>query len=327
MDRFETLAGRGARLRARGVRGRYAPSPTGAQHLGNARTALLAWMQARLQGGEFVLRMEDLDLPRLKPGSAAGILNDLEWLGLDWDEGDGRGGGSAPYTQSERNEFYAGALRVLEAEGLVFSCTCSRRDIRLASSAPHGKTPVYPGTCRDGPRLVTDRACSLRFRVPDRSISFEDRIAGEVTQNLRSEVGDFILKRRDGLFAYQLAVVVDDALMGISDVVRGMDLIESTPRQILLYQALGVQPPVFWHVPLMHGGEGERMSKRFGSTTVEEYRAGGGSASELAGKLAASVGLVGPGLRLSPRDLLGRYDIDGFRRHLQQITQNTVQNI
>ncbi len=323
-DRFETLAARAIRLRTEGVRGRYAPSPTGAQHLGNIRTALLAWMQARLQGGVFILRMEDLDLPRVKPGSAAGILDDLEWIGIDWDAGGGIGGESSPYVQSERGELYAMALRVLEQKGLVFECTCSRKDIRLAASAPHGNSPVYPGTCREARHASRDRPRSSRFRIPDRTMSFVDRVAGRISQDMRTEVGDFVLKRKDGLFAYQLAVVVDDALMGISDVVRGIDLIDSTPRQILLYEALDLPPPDFWHVPLMHSDEGTRMSKRFESTTIEAYRAGGGGAHQLVGELAASIGLVEAGTRLSSRDLLAVYDIDEFRRRLKEFTKSSM---
>lgn len=319
MENFQSLLVKGALSRAGGTRGRYAPSPTGAQHLGNARTALLAWLQTRLQGGAFVMRMEDLDLPRVQPGSAVQILAELKWMGLDWDEGQGAGGGCCPYRQSKRDDLYAAALELLDNNGLVFRCVCSRKDIRMAASAPHGKTPKYPGTCRHEKSILHDRPHTWRFRVPKGTTSFDDATAGRATQNVAMEVGDFVLKRGDGLYAYQLAVVVDDALMGISDVVRGMDLIESTPRQILLYEALGAPPPTFWHVPLMRDGDGRRMSKRFGSATIEDFRAGGGDARQLVGELAASLGLVEPGASLRPRDLLTMYDIDTFRQHLQLV--------
>ena len=264
------------------------------------------------------MRMEDLDLPRTRPGSAESILKELEWIGLDWDEGGGIDGESSPYVQSERDDLYGAALRVLNEKGLVFRCTCSRKDIRMAASAPHGTTPVYPGTCREARHIGVDHPCSSRFRVPDRRVCIQDRVTGTIVQDMQTEVGDFILRRSDGLFAYQLAVVVDDSLMGITDVVRGVDLLESTPRQILLYEALGVQPPDFWHVPLMFDEGGERMSKRFGSTTIEQFRADGGTASQLVGELAASIGLVEPGKHLSPRELLNMYDIASFRQHLQR---------
>ncbi len=319
MENFQSLLVKGALSRAGGTRGRYAPSPTGAQHLGNARTALMAWMQARLQHGVLVMRMEDLDLPRVQPGSADQILHELEWIGIDWDEGQWAGGGCSPYRQSKRDDFYAAALQLLDNNGLVFRCVCSRKDIRMAASAPHGKTPKYPGTCRHEKPNLHDRPHAWRFRAPNETISFDDAIAGRATQNVGTEVGDFVLKRSDGLYAYQLAVVVDDALMGISDVVRGMDLIESSPRQILLFEALGVPPPTFWHVPLMRDADGRRMSKRFCSTTIEDFRTGGGDARQLVGELAASLGLVEPGASLTPRDLLSMYDIDTFRLHMQQV--------
>ncbi len=273
-------------------------------------------MQARLADGVFVMRMEDLDLPRVRPGSAAQILSELEWMGIDWDEGPGVGGICSPYRQSERNDLYAAALELLDNKGLVFKCVCSRKDIRMAASAPHGKTPKYPGTCRLNKPCLRDRPYTWRFRVPNETISFDDAIAGKTSQNVEKEVGDFVLKRNDGLYAYQLAVVVDDALMGITDVVRGVDLIESTPRQILLFEALSMPPPTFWHVPLMRDDDGRRMSKRFGSKTIEDFRAGGGDARQLVGELAASLGLVEPGASLMPRDLLSLYELSTFRHHM-----------
>lgn len=305
-----------------GPRGRYAPSPTGALHLGNARTALLAWLQIRLQKGIFVMRMEDLDGPRVLPGCAAQILDDLEWMGLDWDEGGQRSGSFSPYEQSQRGELYALALDLLHKQGRVFACTCSRKDIAMAASAPHGRTPVYPGTCRWKMHSGSDdRAHSLRYRVPDENLGFSDKIMGTFTQHLSRDVGDFVLRRADGLYAYQLAVVVDDLLMGITDVVRGIDLIDSTPRQILLGQALGASVPAYWHVPLMSDQEGRRMSKRYRSQTIAKFRADGGSPSQLVALLAASVGLVKTDKEISPNNLLQRYDLDSFKQLLSRVSQ------
>ena len=284
-------------------------------------------MQARLQDGEFVMRMEDLDLPRVHPGSAPQILDELKWMGIDWDEGAGVGGASSPYLQSGRNDLYAAALALLETKGLIFSCICSRRDIRMAASAPHEKTPIYPGTCRYRKHDPHQQPVAWRYRVSNEIISFDDNITGAVSQNVGSEVGDFVLRRKDGLYAYQLAVVVDDALMGITDVVRGMDLIDSTPRQILLYRALDTVGPEFWHVPLMRDSDGRRMSKRFNSFTIERFRAGGGSARQLVGELAASIGLIEPGVSLTPRDLLSLHDIDTFRQCLTAASDEIVSGI
>jgi len=294
------------------VRGRYAPSPTGPLHLGNVRTALLAWLQVRLAGGTLVLRMEDLDRPRTVEGSAEQILDDLRWLGLDWDEGPDVGGPLGPYTQSERGPNYAEALLRLEAAGKVFRCWCSRKDIREAASAPHEGSPVYPGTCRDlGPDEIAevqaakpDRTPAWRYRATEGLIELEDAIMGHYEQDLEDEVGDFVLRRADGLFAYQLAVVVDDIEMQITDVLRGEDLLESTPRQIALYRALGAEPPRFWHVPLMHDEAGERMSKRNRSESLQALREAGWTPERVVGRLAASLGIAPPGAELSTTELL-----------------------
>lgn len=306
-------------------RGRYAPSPSGALHLGNARTALLAWLQIRLQNGVFVMRMEDLDSPRVVSGSATQILDDLEWMGLDWDEGGQLGGLFSPYVQSQRGELYAAALDLLNKQDRVFTCTCSRRDIAMAASAPHGRTPIYPGTCRGKEHSLQEGgAYSQRYRVPIEAVGFTDNIVGPFTQDLARDVGDFVLRRADGLYAYQLAVVVDDLLMGITDVVRGVDLIESTPRQILLYRALGVSAPEFWHVPLMLDKKGRRMSKRYHSQTIVDFRAEGGNPSQLIGLLAASVGMVESNMLVTATELLHRYDLESFKRHLIRLSPKTM---
>lgn len=309
---LEELAAMADELRAQGPRGRYAPSPTGPLHLGNVRTALLAWLQTRLAGGTFVMRMEDLDRQRTVEGSAEQILDDLRWLGLDWDEGPDVGGPCGPYDQSDRDPIYDAALELLDDSDLVFRCYCSRREIREASSAPHGRTAVYPGTCRfltpDEEEAVRidkdDKTPSWRFRVADVDVTFEDLVMGAQSQRLPEEVGDFPVRRADGLFAYQLAVVVDDWLMGITDVLRGEDLVHSTPRQIALFEAFGAPVPSFWHVPLMMDGEGRRMSKRDGSESLEELREKGASPDEVVGQLAASFGWVDPGAKLSADELL-----------------------
>ncbi len=303
------------------IRGRYAPSPTGPQHLGNLRTALLSWLQIRLNHGTFVLRMEDLDLPRCKPGSAQQIIEDLLWLGLDWDEGPDIGGSNASYNQSERTGQYESALRTLIDKDLAYPCWCSRKDIAEASSAPHSGSPIYPGTCRDltheerGARQAErpDRQPSWRFKITDTSeIVVNDELIGPITQNVATEVGDFILKRTDGLWAYQHAVVVDDIDMKMTDILRAQDLADSTPRQVLLFRALDAKIPRFWHVPLMLDAQGNRMSKRFDSTSLETMD-GAMTPPQLVGQLAASLGWVDEGTELTAIELLLELDIEKFR--------------
>ncbi|HZS78029.1 MAG TPA: tRNA glutamyl-Q(34) synthetase GluQRS [Ktedonobacteraceae bacterium] len=302
------------------VRGRYAPSPTGDLHLGNLRTALLAWLFARCKKGQFVLRVEDLDRPRVRPGATTRMLSDLRWLGLNWDEGPDIGGPYAPYTQSERQEIYQTYLRRLMDEGRVYPCYCSRADIARAASAPHGEEgPRYPGTCRTlteaqrRQREASGRRPSLRFRVDDeRVVEFTDLIAGTQKQHVQHAVGDFILYRSDGIFAYQFAVVVDDGLMHINQVVRGADLLSSTARQILLFEALGFPAPTFAHVPLMLDTEGKRLSKRIESAGLQPLRAARATPEQVVGQLAADCGLVEKGTHISARDLdemyAGKFD-------------------
>lgn len=312
------------------IAGRYAPSPTGPQHLGNLRTALLAWLQVRLAGGIFIVRMEDLDEPRSRPGAAVQILEDLRWLGLDWDEGPDCGGPAKPYLQSERKAVYRQALRHLAASGCVFRCSCSRKDIQAAASAPHGSDgPVYPGRCRAD--LLTEFDLSaeqtatqdpvttaLRVRVDQHIVEFDDLICGPQRFEMAHSSGDFVIRRKDGLFAYQLAVAVDDTRMGISDVLRGEDLLDSTARQVLLLSLLGEQSPRYWHVPLMNDAGGNRLSKRDESTSIEQYRAAGMSAADLVGRLAASVGFAEPGSSMTPVELLNRVgDRQNFMRALK----------
>lgn len=318
-DLFHEIAERGQVVRSGAVCGRYAPSPTGDLHLGNLRTALLAWLQARLTGGVFVLRMEDLDIPRNRPGSADKIIDGLKRLGLDWDEGPDRGGPLGPYTQLERIGVYRQAFEFLRDRGRLFPCFCSRKDILEAASAPHAAAAVYPGTCRPGSRDRTpaaerNRAPAWRFVVDDHAVCFHDCLQGVYGQDLAREAGDFVVRRRDEVFAYQLAVVVDDALMGVTDVVRGVDLIDSTPRQIVLQEALDLPTPRYWHAPVLRDDGGRRLSKRDGSTSLDAYCAAGGTPESLIGRFAAELSLVEHGAPMSAAELLsGLNKSDLFR--------------
>ncbi|MBX3270177.1 MAG: tRNA glutamyl-Q(34) synthetase GluQRS [Sandaracinaceae bacterium] len=290
-----------------GYRGRFAPSPTGPIHLGTARTALLGWLRARGEGGAFVLRMEDLDAPRARPGAAQAILEDLAWLGLDWDEGPDVGGPCGPYTQSEKLDRYAEVLARLAP--FTYPCTCSRKEIQELASAPHGAEPVYPGTCRAGP-THPEREAATRFRMPDPPPAFDDAVLGRVEGVGR---GDFVLHRRDGAFAYQLACVVDDHDMRITEVLRGADLVASTPRQIALYEALGWPVLAFAHVPLVLGPDGERLAKRHGAISIAELRAAGQDAASIVGALAHGVGLIDAPRPTRPAELVGRLELARLR--------------
>ena len=298
------------------IRGRYAPSPTGDLHLGNLRTALLAWLFARCSGGQFIMRIEDLDRPRVRSTATQRMLDDLRWLGLDWDEGPDVGGPYIPYVQSQRQEIYALHLRHLVDADLVYPCYCTRAEIARVASAPHGpEGPRYPGTCRHlteqqrSQHQAHNRRPSLRFRVDDqRIVTFTDLLAGPMEQQVQQAVGDFIVCRSDGIFAYQFAVVVDDALMRINQVVRGVDLLSSTARQILLYEALGFPVPTFAHVPLVLDEQGRRLSKREQSAGLEPLRAAGVPPAQVVGRLAADCGLVDRGEDISANGLIHRYD-------------------
>ncbi len=304
------------------IRGRYAPSPTGDLHLGNVRTALLAWLFARKAGGAFVLRVEDLDRPRVRPGATVQMLEDLRWLGLDWDEGIDCGGPFGPYLQSERQAIYDASLARLRAADLVYPCYCSRAEVARAASAPQGagdEGPRYPGTCRNlsaaerTAREASGKRPCLRFRAPDRLIAFVDLVAGPMTQNVAQTVGDFIVSRSDGIPSYQLAVVVDDGLMRITQVVRGADLLSSTARQIALFEALSSAVPIFGHVPLVVDAQGARLAKRERAAGVGALRAAGVPAERVVGALAASCGLCEPGEALSARELLALCELESLR--------------
>jgi glutamyl-tRNA synthetase len=297
-------------------RGRFAPSPTGPLHLGNARTALLAWLDARAAGGAFAMRVEDLDGPRVRPGVEARILEELRWLGLDWDEGPGPGGPFAPYRQSERLARYAAALEALREAGRVYPCFCSRAEIAAASHAPHAgeEGPRYPGTCRDlAPEEVErrsrDRRPAWRLRVEPGAVAFRDGVHGPCAFDVAAAVGDFVVMRADGVPAYQLACALDDVAMEVTDVVRGDDLLPSTARQLLVLRALGLGEPRYAHVPLVVGEDGARLAKRHGARSLGELREAGADPREVCGRLAALSGLAAPGARCAPADLVAGFSL------------------
>lgn len=295
-------------------RGRFAPTPSGYMHLGNALAALLAWLQMRACGGTIMLRIEDLDQARTKPAYIRALQEDLEWLGLDFDEGPSQGGPHAPYVQSERRDHYDRALAVLQEKGLLYPCYCSRAELASLALAPHGladEGTAYPGTCRNltpSERLEKARAKnpSLRFALPDVAHAWCDGGVGPY-QTKPGFGGDFIVKRADGVMSYQLAVVVDDADMMITDVLRGRDLLDSTPRQLALYRALGKTPPTFTHIPLLVTEDGQRLAKRDQALSLSALRAQKMSAEAVVGCLAHACGLQDECEPVKARDLIPLY--------------------
>ena len=294
------------------VIGRLAPSPTGAQHVGNARTYLIAWLSARARGGAVKLRIEDLDASRVKPGAAEQAVTDLRWLGLDWD-------GEA-VVQTTRRAHYRAAFEELKRQEAVYPCTCTRADIASAASAPHaGDELTYPGTCAyrcaaDAVALQAEgKPFAWRFRVPANT-PYTDLFAGEQNIDLTHNGGDFVIWKSADTPAYQLAVVVDDAAMGVTEVIRGDDLILSTPRQLLLYRALGLTPPAFAHVPLVMGDDGQRLAKRHGGTRLSALRDAGVTPAALVGLLAWSCGWQDRPEPVMPRELLPRFTLASIPR-------------
>ncbi|HVK66908.1 MAG TPA: tRNA glutamyl-Q(34) synthetase GluQRS [Polyangium sp.] len=278
-------------------RGRFAPSPTGALHLGSAAAALFCAAAAMQARGTLVLRMEDIDRPRVVPGAAEALLDDLAWLGLRWDESPALGGPFAPYVQSERLALYEAAIQQLAARGLVYTCDCSRAEIARAASAPHAgeEGPRYPGTCRRFGMEKRDfrRPPAVRLAVPDDAraiVTTNDLVLGPVTEHVGHVTGDFVLRRGDGVFAYQLAVVVDDLHMQITDVVRGGDLASSSARQILLARLLGGTPPTFAHVPLLVADDGSRLAKRDKLMPLRDHRDAGHDPRALVRAIARAYG-------------------------------------
>jgi glutamyl-tRNA synthetase len=287
-----------------GADGRFAPSPTGPLHVGNLRTALLAWLFARSAGACFLVRVEDLDRSRVRPGMEEAQLADLRAIGLDWD--------GPVVRQSERMKLYEEAIAGLDDDGLLYPCYCTRAEIRAAASAPHGISAAdrYPGTCRELTakerieREASGRPPALRVRAENIRIAFEDRLLGRY----EGEVDDFVVRRNDGAPAYQLAVVVDDAMQGIDEVVRGADLLDSTPRQILLSRLLELTSSRYAQAPLVLGPDRRRLAKRHGVVTLADRNALGESPREVLAWMARSLGIAEPGERPAASDLLSRFD-------------------
>jgi glutamyl-tRNA synthetase len=304
-----------ANFQALPVVGRLAPSPTGGLHLGHARTFLIVWLAARKSAGRVILRLEDIDTSRVRHEALEGAITDLAWLGLDWDEGPDRGGPGAPYVQSERMARYHEALDRLKVQDLVYPCTCTRADIERAQSAPHASEegPSYPGTCAhrsasDAAQLG-ERPFAWRFRVPAGEVSWNDLILGAVALDPARQGGDFVVGRSTRAPAYQLAVVCDDAAMGITQVIRASDLVSSTPRQLILYQVLGLPAPHFGHVGLVVGPDGRRLAKRDQSIKLATLRAAGLDPHRLVGWLARSLGLSEEIVPSNPAHWINRFEI------------------
>ncbi|MEX2672915.1 MAG: tRNA glutamyl-Q(34) synthetase GluQRS [Phycisphaeraceae bacterium] len=302
---------------------RLAPTPTGALHLGNARTFLINWAIARQRGWDILLRIEDLDGPRVKAGASEQAIDVLQWLGLDWDAG--------PVWQSADLAVYRQALEQLDSKGLLYPCRCTRREIEQAQSAPHAEDHElrYPGTCRIEPGLHDAQSPSLqedglawRVRVPDEEVVYVDALHGERRVNVQQQVGDFVVASKQGLPAYQLAVVVDDARQGMTDVVRGDDLLDATARQIWLYRMLGSPTPNWWHLPLVLGPDGRRLAKRHGDTRLTAYRQQGVAAERVIGLLAAWSG-IGDGQRepMSARTFAERFTMARLPREAVTFTK------
>lgn len=291
------------------VRSRLAPSPTGSLHVGNVRTFLLNWLHVRAAGGALLLRVDDLDGPRVKRDATAAALEDLRWLGIDWDEAEG------VLVQSERGAIYDAAIARLVADGLAYPCVCTRSEVESAASAPHGPDgPRYPGTCRDRWRTpeeaarATGRPVAMRLVTAPGVVEFDDLLFGRCAHDPHLETGDFVIRKSNGTAAYQLATVVDDAASGVDLVLRGDDLLPSTARQILLQRALGLPRPQYLHLPLVIGPDGKRLAKRHGDTSIRALRAAGWTAPALIGRIASTAGLCRPEEPAMPRDLVARYD-------------------
>ena len=306
------------------VVGRFAPSPSGRMHLGNVFSCLCAWLSARSQGGRIVLRIEDMDDRCKRPELAAQLIDDLAWLGLEWDEG--------PYYQHDRLDLYETALHQLQDAGLTYPCFCTRAELH-AASAPHASdgTPIYRGACRglsaeEISRRSALRAPATRLRVPtvddlaDDVVEFVDRTYGAQCEALATECGDFLVRRSDGVFAYQLAVVVDDAAMGVTEVVRGCDLLGSTPRQIYLQHLLGLPTPRYAHIPLLMAPDGRRLSKRDRDLDLGELRARFGTPEALLGWLAGQTGIAPDTTPRSAEQLIEHFSWGAIRAHRENIT-------
>jgi glutamyl-tRNA synthetase len=313
--------------------GRLAPSPTGGLHLGHARTFLCAWLSIRQAGGRMILRIEDLDASRVRPGAADTALTDLRWLGLDWDFGPDRQGPHAPYIQSQRTALYQDLLERFQAADLVYPCTCTRSDIARAASAPHADdaSPAYPGTCSHrhaaDARSLAGQPFAWRFRVPQGTIRWHDLFQGPIEHDPGLSSGDFIVARDQVGYAYQLAVALDDHLMGVTQVVRGADLVPSTPLQILLHQQLGGPVPTFAHLPLVLGPDGRRLAKRNQSIKLESLRQAGANPRRLIGLLAQSCGWSAGIIPSWPADWIDRFDWTAIPREPWTLTQDLLHTV
>jgi glutamyl-tRNA synthetase len=299
--------------------GRLAPSPTGHLHLGHARSFLLAWWHARARGGRIVLRLEDLDVERVKPGMIEDTLADLRWLGLDWD--------GEVCVQSHGLAAIEAAVATLIERGQTYPCVCTRKEILTAASAPHGDetAALYPGNCRGRyasmaeAAKATGRAPALRFCVPDKIIRIEDGVQGVHEFDARNSIGDFSILRRLGVPAYQLAVVVDDERQGVNEIVRGADLLESSARQWVLQEALGYAHPRWWHVPLVTDAAGRRLAKRSDDVSLARLRAAGTDPRQIISWAARSAGLAVP-QRIEAREVIPVFDIAHLPRADLRIT-------
>ena len=316
-----------------GIVGRLAPSPTGGLHLGHARTFLIAWLAVRHAGGRVILRIEDLDAARARAEAREGALVDLRWLGLDWDEGPDVGGPGAPYVQSQRSAFYEAVLGRLKATESIYPCTCTRADIERAASAPHAEDegPSYPGTCAG--RAVADalalgnRPFAWRFRVARDSVIWDDLFLGRMELDPNQVGGDFIVARHGVGYSYQLAVVVDDAHMVVNQVVRGNDLVSSTPRQVLLFRQLGWPVPRFGHVPLAIGSDGRRLAKRDDSLKLATLREAGVDPRRLVGCLIHTCGWSSSIIPSWPADWIDRFEPASIPRQAWVVTPDWLELI
>jgi len=303
------------------IKGRFAPTPSGFLHLGNIFCTLLAWLNAKSQGGSIVLRIEDLDTVRCSRSKADRLAKDLEWLGLLWDEGAYSNSHSSSYFQSERSEIYAAYLQQLTSTGNIYPCFCSRSELH-AVNAPHlsdGRF-IYSGTCyslteEERALKQQSRKPAYRLHVPDKLVEFQDLLYGKQGFNLAKENGDFIIRRSDGVYAYQLAVTIDDALMGITEVVRGRDLLGSTPLQIYLHSLLGFKPPQYMHIPLLVAPDGRRLAKRDHDMDLELIRKSYHSPEPLLGYLAYLAGQLKKPEPLTAHELLKVYQPANIPRH------------
>ena len=294
---------------------RFAPSPTGRMHLGNIFTALVSWLVAKKYGGKWLLRIEDLDPQRSRIEYARQIEDDLHWLGLQWDEGGIEGSDAgAPYLQSLRGDFYNEALADLTEKGLTYPCYCTKADI-AATNAPHASDGriIYPGTCRDNPPANPSRPPAVRLRMPDLKVEYEDMVFGKFKTDMAAQWGDIVLRRADGAWAYQLAVVVDDAAMGVTHVVRGVDLLDSCAPQSLIADMLGVSVPQYIHLPLICNPAGVRLSKRDSSLAMDALRARF-TPRQVIGLLASVAGIMEKLGEISPSELIDIFDMSRLPR-------------